>query len=214
MEAAPAGLGKGLKQLAYLLLKTLKKKKTYSHKEVAEEIEQKLVRKNCQRNCEYKLVQKEKNIKRRIYDALNVMISVGLLEKEQSTIRVCNSWTCSEKNYALVDRRKEYEEILKQKASWIKRKKELLGAMRSKQNAIAEWLKANEEKDQETLPKLEFPLIFVIHPANQHPLIQFSPFHTTLTGRNMKILSETDLLEEYAPRESSPAASLTDLADP
>ncbi len=30
----------------------------------------------------------EKNIKRRIYDALNVMISAGLLEREASQIRI------------------------------------------------------------------------------------------------------------------------------
>ncbi len=49
----------------------------------------------------------EKNIRRRIYDALNVMISVELLEKDLSFIRIKN-YVQIEKNYSVVNKKDQY----------------------------------------------------------------------------------------------------------
>lgn len=78
-------LKRGLKNLASLLLQTLIRKRFSSHNEVAEEIERHLMIHDMHGIVLFGLsqetVKEQKNIKRRIYDALNVMISAKVLEK-------------------------------------------------------------------------------------------------------------------------------------
>jgi hypothetical protein len=52
-------------------------------------------------------MKEEKNIKRRIYDALNVMISAELLERDLSSIQIKNKNLLISRTYSIVDKKED-----------------------------------------------------------------------------------------------------------
>jgi hypothetical protein len=82
------------------------------------------------------LVKEQKNIKRRIYDALNVMIAANVLEKELQVIQPRQS---SYKNYAVRNICEEHQEEMKRNQLRLDSKRELLFQMQAKRNALKLW---------------------------------------------------------------------------
>jgi len=81
-------LNKGLKMLSVIVRDIVVEKQLTTYKEVADIILRDSVR-DEQFNTSHKpeLLKEEQNIKRRVYDALNVLISAGILVKEGKKVR-------------------------------------------------------------------------------------------------------------------------------
>ena len=81
-------LSKGLKQLSVTVRSIVIEKKKTTYKEVADIILKEAIRdEHLNTNKKTEIVKEEQNIKRRVYDALNVLISAGILIKEGKNVR-------------------------------------------------------------------------------------------------------------------------------
>lgn len=81
-------LSKGLKLLSVVVRDIVIEKKLTTYKEVADIILRETIKDehlNTSDRCE--IVKEEQNIKRRVYDALNVLIAAGVLQKEGKKVR-------------------------------------------------------------------------------------------------------------------------------
>lgn len=80
--------GKGLKQLSVLVWDLVNEKKSLSYKEVAELIlADDSKRKILNLSCGQKSTKEDLNIKRRVYDALNVLIAAEILLKDGKKVK-------------------------------------------------------------------------------------------------------------------------------
>lgn len=80
--------GKGLKQLSVLVRDLVFEKKNLSYKEVAELIlNDDSKRKTLNLTCGQKNNKEDLNIKRRVYDALNVLIAAEILQKDGKQVK-------------------------------------------------------------------------------------------------------------------------------
>lgn len=80
---------KGLKILSIIVKEIVREKKTTTYKEVAEVIIRENLRFQNRGIVDSEKYKKaEQNIKRRVYDALNVLISASILKKERKQVRI------------------------------------------------------------------------------------------------------------------------------
>lgn len=85
-------LNKGLKQLSLVVRDIVIEKKSTTYKEVADIIlRDTLAMEDPGLQTQAKIRKEEQNIKRRVYDALNVLISAGVLIKEGKLVKKNNS---------------------------------------------------------------------------------------------------------------------------
>lgn len=80
----------------------------------------------------------EKNLKRRIYDALNVMISAQVLERSVLPSHKSNQHLIF-RNYSINDNKQELGEECSATLSRLTRKKELLAKLESQHQALRRW---------------------------------------------------------------------------
>ena len=79
---------KGLKLLSVIVKDIVVEKVTTTYKEVADIILKDTIKfENLQLNSKLEVAKEEQNIKRRVYDALNVLIAAGVLIKEGKFVR-------------------------------------------------------------------------------------------------------------------------------
>lgn len=79
---------KGLKMLSVIVRDIVIDKKTTTYKEVANIIlKQTMQLEQLNTNTNFEYTKEEQNIKRRVYDALNVLISAGILTKEGKIVK-------------------------------------------------------------------------------------------------------------------------------
>lgn len=79
---------KGLKLLSVIVKDIVVEKKATTYKEVADIILRDTIKfENLNLNHKIEIAKEEQNIKRRVYDALNVLISAGILIKEGKMVR-------------------------------------------------------------------------------------------------------------------------------
>ncbi len=84
--------GKGLKLLSVMVRDIVTQQKNATYKEVAELIlRDSLKRDQLNLNKKLDYSKEEQNVKRRVYDALNVLIAAGVLIKEGKKVRRNNS---------------------------------------------------------------------------------------------------------------------------
>lgn len=83
---------KGLKLLSVIVKDIVVEKKATTYKEVADIILRDTIKfENLNLNSKMEIAKEEQNIKRRVYDALNVLISAGILIKEGKMVRKNNN---------------------------------------------------------------------------------------------------------------------------
>ena len=81
-------LNKGLKLLSVIVKDIVVEKQSTTYKEVADIILKDTIKfENLNLNSKLEIAKEEQNIKRRVYDALNVLISAGVLIKEGKQVR-------------------------------------------------------------------------------------------------------------------------------
>jgi transcription factor Dp-1 len=138
---------KGLKYLTSLVKQLVSDHQPTSYKEVAVRLMQDLVQ---SRGSER--VREEKNVRRRVYDAINVLIAAGVLDKDGKNVIWKEKWDAAE----VEERRNEVEE-----AQYIvKAKRAELSEILSKYVAIQHLVHRNK-KSLSTSHKVPFPFLMV-----------------------------------------------------
>merc|ERR1712025_1323940 len=84
--------GKGLRHFSMKVCEKVKKKGSTSYNEVADELVAELTDPRCQSPSDQQYDQK--NIRRRVYDALNVLMAMNIIRKEKSDGWVCRPIQC------------------------------------------------------------------------------------------------------------------------
>ncbi|CAD8056991.1 unnamed protein product [Paramecium primaurelia] len=95
-----------------------------------------------------------KNLRRRVYDALNVMISVGIVVKDKKLMRKNTQSSVNITKQNLIIRKQKLKELLLQK-------KELLTNSIKKQEALQNLIKFNKEREINEQEKIKFPFLLV-----------------------------------------------------
>lgn len=152
------------------------------------------------RTCNFNFMQgepkEEKNIRRRVYDALNVMIAAGVLERElEGTYRSATT-RLHFHNSPLASRKDQLQAEIIQQRNRIVRKKELLGKMHSKLQAVRRCLDRNRNAYSPPTNRLDFPLVALVQTGRRRVRVEAEEEQLALWHPCLAIYSETDLLEE------------------
>lgn len=132
----------------------------------------------------------EKNVKRRIYDALNVMIAAGLLEKEKTEIKIKEQ----QPSNVLLDL--EPNNLIQDIQARVDKKRELLNTLTLKKKALEHWCHRNKVKAAaERLKQLLFPLIFVMHESDSFWMYNLKDC-VLMKAKTLHLFSETDIIEK------------------
>ncbi|CAD8063006.1 unnamed protein product [Paramecium sonneborni] len=95
-----------------------------------------------------------KNLRRRVYDALNVMISVGIVIKEKKMMRKNQENQVSFTKQNLITRKQKIKELLLQK------KQQLTHSIK-KQQALQNLIQCNKVREINEQEKIKFPFLLV-----------------------------------------------------
>lgn len=159
--------GFGLKEISNRVREIIKRVGTTSYKEISDEIVNEINEKNSK---------DEKNIRRRIYDSLNVMKSMKLFKKDKTTKKIVwnffNEKTTNQINTLCDGESNEdggiFEKISKMKQE-IHTKKTKLNVLQKQLeclNTILDRNKKNENYDEGK--RIYFPFIIIEFPENSH----------------------------------------------
>ena len=160
MKVATRSLGFGLKEISNRVREIIKRVGTISYKEISDEIVNEINEKNTK---------DEKNIRRRIYDSLNVMKSMRLFRKDKDTKKIV--WnifnekaneandTIDEELFDKINRIKQEIAMKKNKLSTLEKQLDCL-------NTILERNKRNETYDEGK--KIYFPFIIIEFPESNN----------------------------------------------
>ncbi|EGD79259.1 hypothetical protein PTSG_09983 [Salpingoeca rosetta] len=149
---------RGLKHFSTCVCQKVQEKGVTTYNEVADE----LVREQqSQAMADGDTTSEPKNIRRRVYDALNVLMALNIISKERKEIKWIGLPTNSEQEY------KQYEELKAKKLESIRRANEQLNDLILQQIAFKNLIKRNEQREQEQpggvgdASKVQLPFIVV-----------------------------------------------------
>eukprot|EP00049_Salpingoeca_infusionum_P006546 m.108466 g.108466 ORF g.108466 m.108466 type:complete len:332 (+) comp13347_c0_seq1:160-1155(+) len=151
--------GKGLRHFSMCVCQKVQEKGVTTYAEVAEELvaEQQVSGPTDTRES--------RNIKRRVYDALNVLTAMNIISKEKKEIRWLGLPTNTQQEF------KQYEELKAKKLDAIKRTKDQLRDLILQQIAFKNLIKRNEERQRSGLlpdssEAVKLPFILVNTPKD------------------------------------------------
>jgi len=140
---------RGLRVLSLKVRDIVSRKKKTSYKEVADALLQDLSQK-LKGKSQAEISKEEQNVKRRVYDALNVLIAADILRKEGKLV-CCEPSSNSSARGSKKNNQQSRESIIEQIEEIKKRKKEKLEALQElvfKSLAIKNLVRRNKEKAQ------------------------------------------------------------------
>ena len=159
--------GFGLKEISNRVREIIKRVGTTSYKEISDEIVNEINEKNTK---------DEKNIRRRIYDSLNVMKSMKLFKKDKATKKIVwnffNEKTTNQINTLCDGENNEDEGMfdkiskMKQEINTKKNKLNILQKQLECLNTILDRNKKNENYDEGK--RIYFPFIIIEFPEKSH----------------------------------------------
>ncbi|KAL8187822.1 UNVERIFIED_CONTAM: Transcription factor Dp-2 [Gekko kuhli] len=133
--------GKGLRHFSMKVCEKVQRKGTTSYNEVADELVSELT--NCNSHLATGSVYDQKNIRRRVYDALNVLMAMNIISKEKKEIR----WIGLPTNSAQECKNLEIE---KQRCiERIKQKRAQLQELLLRQIAFKNLVQRNQQNEQQ-----------------------------------------------------------------
>ncbi|GAX83041.1 hypothetical protein CEUSTIGMA_g10467.t1 [Chlamydomonas eustigma] len=151
-SSAQARGSKGLRHFAMSVCNKIEQKKRTSYQEVADELVEELKDSPCESGGD------EKNIRRRVYDAFNVLVAVGIIAKEGKKEITWRGFPHAARNTgaeAAVAERKRLAEAVEKKQNQLK---ELLDQHRM----VQQLLQANPVRtEQDTDIALQIPFVLV-----------------------------------------------------
>ncbi|CAD8152732.1 unnamed protein product [Paramecium pentaurelia] len=126
-----------------------------------------------------------KNLRRRVYDALNVMISVGIVIKDKKQMRKNTQSQVNLTKQNLIIRKQKLKELLLQK-------KEQLTNTIKKQEALQNLIRLNKERETNEQEKIKFPFLLIktqLQNSEKEELI----LESHKSNNNLKVFSKNKL---------------------
>lgn len=175
---------KGLKFLSLRVKEIIDKKGYVSYKKMADELIRDLhLQETPERGRE------EKNVLRRVYDALNVLIAVGVIKKSKKMY--CWIGLSADNSFEALNERKDLI-IQKQQENYIKLNN--LRQLTTKFFALKELIQRNKETLGDS-DKMNFPLIVLA--TEEHPTANIKiEFNRSSTNLAIKVTHKIKLLED------------------
>ncbi|XP_049848933.1 transcription factor Dp-1-like, partial [Schistocerca gregaria] len=112
-ETVKGGSGRGLRQLTRRVCEKVKSKRTTSYYEVANELVADILGSNVSNHFD------EKNVRRRVYDALNVLMAVNIIDKNKKEVRWIGLPDATEEIELLTKKKEEQEDLINKKKEQI-----------------------------------------------------------------------------------------------
>jgi len=161
-KASPAGekSNRGLRHFSIIVYNKVKEKGTTTYNEVADELVQKVL---TERADEMKGKDDEKNIRRRVYDALNVLSALNIISKEKKDI----TWNGlpTAKKQDLQQMKKEIEK----REQRLREKKEVLKELLVQKVSFHNLVNRNVRT---VMPRDHIPLPFVVVNTHSSSVVQ------------------------------------------
>jgi len=146
--------------------------------------------------------EEDKTLRRRIYDVINVLIAMGLVDKDQNML----SWTSvpnsTERDYVILD--KERRDLLKR----ISDKRAQLRELMMQTTAVHNLAERNRKRSKDVDPENRLPLPFVVVSTNKDAIIECEVTESrTDVVLNMsepfKVHDDTEILKRMKLHEAS-----------
>jgi hypothetical protein len=157
---------KGLRHFSMMVCKKVEEKGTTSYNEVADELVAHVLEERRKDEPNAKL--DEKNIRRRVYDALNVLMAMDIISKEKKAITWKGLPTSAHQDIEMLEREKEY------RLSEVQRKREALKELLVQQVSFRNLVEHNQCRESEPVDKSDnrIPLPFIVVNTHSSAVIQ------------------------------------------
>mmetsp|Transcript_7233 Transcript_7233/g.10587 ORF Transcript_7233/g.10587 Transcript_7233/m.10587 type:complete len:285 (+) Transcript_7233:99-953(+) len=152
-NGAPEKASKGLRHFSMKVCRKVEEKGKTSYNEVADELVKEVMAERSESEPRGKY--DEKNIRRRVYDALNVLMAMDIISKEKKEIRWKGLPTNAHHDLDLLKREGQFREME------VKRKRESLRELLVQQVCFRNLIEHNRKRDNECDEKIPLPFIVV-----------------------------------------------------
>jgi len=162
IKASPAGekSNRGLRHFSIIVYNKVKEKGTTTYNEVADELVQKVL---AERAEEMKGKDDEKNIRRRVYDALNVLSALNIISKEKKDI-TWNGLPTAQKHDL-----QQMKEDIEKREQRLREKKEVLKELLVQKVSFHNLVNRNVRM---AMPRDHIPLPFVVVNTHSSSVVQ------------------------------------------
>jgi hypothetical protein len=157
---------KGLRHFSMMVCKKVEEKGTTSYNEVADELVNHVVEERRKEDPSSKF--DEKNIRRRVYDALNVLMAMDIITKDKKAITWKGLPTTAHQDLDMLEREREF------RRSEVERKREALRELLVQQVCFRNLVEHNQERETEAgkEPEHKIPLPFIVVNTHSSAVIQ------------------------------------------
>jgi len=163
---------KGLRHFSERVCQKVHQQKVTTYNEVADALAQEL-----NRDAEGKPIQTDQNIRRRVYDALNVLKAMGIISKQKKEIKWIGLPPNSKQELCDLEKEKQV------RVQNVSRKKERLQELMAQQQSYERLLLRNQENEKNVLdkeglkrePKIQLPFILVNTKSTCELYVEMSP---------------------------------------
>jgi transcription factor Dp-1 len=152
---------RGLRHFSMMVCQKVEQKGTTTYNEVADELVQRVVQDRRKENPDGKF--DEKNIRRRVYDALNVLMAMDIISKEKKEITWKGLPTAARQDMESMQKEIEYRRFQ------IEQKKEALRDLLVQQVCFRNLVLRNQEQ---SVPEEKIPLPFIVVNTSSSAIIQ------------------------------------------
>jgi len=151
---------KGLRHFSMMVCKKVEEKGTTSYNEVADELVQHVAEERKNEDSGKKF--DEKNIRRRVYDALNVLMAMDIITKDKKAITWKGLPTTAHQDLDMLEREREF------RRTEVERKREALRELLVQQVCFRNLVEHNQRRETATgkEPDHKIPLPFIV--VNTH----------------------------------------------
>jgi hypothetical protein len=157
---------KGLRHFSMMVCKKVEEKGTTSYNEVADELVNHVVEERRKEDPSSKF--DEKNIRRRVYDALNVLMAMDIITKDKKAITWKGLPTTAHQDLDMLEREREF------RRSEVERKREALRELLVQQVCFRNLVEHNQVRETEAgkEPEHKIPLPFIVVNTHSSAVIQ------------------------------------------
>ena len=160
---------KGLRHFSMMVCKKVEEKGTTSYNEVADELVDSVVRERKQKNPNGKY--DEKNIRRRVYDALNVLMAMDIITKEKKEITWKGLPTGASQDVEMLEKELDFRK------QQLQKKRDALKELLIQQTSFRNLVQHNhqrpaEHSEQQPQQDNKIPLPFIVVNTHSSAVIQ------------------------------------------
>jgi hypothetical protein len=162
-KSSPASdkANRGLRHFSMMVCKKVEEKGTTTYNEVADELVSKVIEERRKEEPEGKF--DEKNIRRRVYDALNVLMAMDIISKEKKEITWKGLPTSSNRDLESLDQEREF------RRQQVARKREALRELLVQQVCFRNLVEHNYQRG---MSEEKIPLPFIVVNTHNSAVIQ------------------------------------------